>query len=499
MVVSFRIVKKSEIVFESDLPHSSSNIHPSGMLHAFRSAPLSLGEGGDNEKKGATKTPKEFKDDDGGKSKKSGDAKDGGGKWSGDSDDDDKDRRAGGGGNGEETAAASPELRIEIPSASAPASKREHHTYVWVANTLNIDAAFHKLASEGYDRQRDVVFIPYTSLDNWIGRYPHAAPGYVCEGDGDVVPYDDGSDDEAEEGGGAASQRKSKKKKKKWGEKPTPTEKAAIREEKARQRRYQKRANTNMLNDRTCIPDIERDELHIEIYNYLSWLHDRLSELDEGDGDGVPSHPALPPLAGEDNGGAQEEKQKNATRKRRCTAAGVDKSELKGVIDKLEKAFLVIPNVKAELAAAVAAEGVEQEKDDQDEEENKEEGEPKTKKAKKGKSRKKASAPPGTPSSQQKGPPFLEVALSKALTQLVEAGGGSEKMKRRSRKRAYVPSDNPNRKHSRTARDFDERFDLLAKYKSEHGNCLVPRSYPDKTVSYIISVTLCLEILSSPD
>ena len=31
------------------------------------------------------------------------------------------------------------------------------------------------------------------------------------------------------------------------------------------------------------IPDAERDELHLKIWNYLSWLQGRLVDLDEAD------------------------------------------------------------------------------------------------------------------------------------------------------------------------------------------------------------------------
>ena len=50
---------------------------------------------------------------------------------------------------------------------------------------------------------------------------------------------------------------------------------------KRKRRSYQERATKNILQDVSYIPDAERDELHVEIYKYLSWLHSKLADLSE--------------------------------------------------------------------------------------------------------------------------------------------------------------------------------------------------------------------------
>ena len=36
-----------------------------------------------------------------------------------------------------------------------------------------------------------------------------------------------------------------------------------------------------MLRDEAFLPDAERDELHVEIYKYLSWFHAKLDQLEK--------------------------------------------------------------------------------------------------------------------------------------------------------------------------------------------------------------------------
>ena len=90
----------------------------------------------------------------------------------------------------------------------------------------------------------------------------------------------------------------------------------------------------------------------------------------------------------------------------------------------------------------------------------------------------------------EEAPPFLEEALTSALSELVAEREASGKPKRRSRKRRRLGGEDggngkkksANRGHSRVPGDFDKMFDKLVEYKNEHGDCMVQKSYSDKKV-----------------
>ena len=93
---------------------------------------------------------------------------------------------------------------------------------------------------------------------------------------------------------------------------------------------------------------------------------------------------------------------------------------------------------------------------------------------------------------EEEAPPFLEEALTTALSELVAERGASGKPKRRSRKRRLGGEDgnggkkkSANRGHSRVPGDFDQMFNKLVEYKNEHGDCMVQKSYSDKKVSLL--------------
>jgi len=153
---------------------------------------------------------------------------------------------------------------------------------------------------------------------------------------------------------------------------------------KEKKKRYDRR--DSLLRSKLYIRDPERDELHIAIYNYLSWLHVKLSEVleiqladlieyerkkekqvatmaasscvdsdtNEDDDDDVDedSH------GGKRRNTGTEKKTKKASRLRRptlCTSKGVNLVELKGALDKLESVFAILPNIKREAEEEAAA------------------------------------------------------------------------------------------------------------------------------------------------
>ena len=56
-------------------------------------------------------------------------------------------------------------------------------------------------------------------------------------------------------------------------------EEAQPRNNRKRRRIRMRTACSNLLRDPSCLSDAERDELHVEIYEYLVWLRDRLEDV----------------------------------------------------------------------------------------------------------------------------------------------------------------------------------------------------------------------------
>jgi len=277
-----------------------------------------------------------------------------------------------------------------------------------------------------------------------------------------------------------------------------------------KKRKYKCRMPNNMVQDKSYLPDAERDELHIEIYNYLSWLHAKLVEVAkkaaesekiaellqvenkaavavsmsvDSTNDDSPSVdiPIEVKVEGEGEGDHEDKKQSATVKERPKKGNGVDVSELQCVLDKLESTFTIIPNVKLETAAEEMITLQQPPQGDQGQQVKIEAGEDQPLQQQQ---QLKLEPPQASAAAQASltttGAPFLEEALSKALSQLVAARELAGKPKRRSRKRKRQLSGNPNRAHSRAAGDFDEIFQRLVQYKEEHGNCSVPRSYEDQ-------------------
>ena len=377
--MEFRVVDSSSFTFTTDLPASSRNIHPSGVLHAFRTT--------------ATETS---------------------------------------------------------------ISHREEHTFAWISDTIYIDGALEHLEKFGFDRSHGIVFIPYSTQRNWIDRYPHAAPALECDEKGKLTvflnwrPYPNGlgAMNDQLNGAEAAVARAAAHKEDDEGiadddddndedDAPVAESSTAASASGKKKRKYKSRA-LNMLQDNSFLPDSERDELHVEIYNYLEWLHGRLAEIETK----TTAAAALATVADItqviDPAVLEEKKAESA--KSFTKMKGVDVEELKAVVEKLEAAFFIIPNIKGDAT-----------------EEEEDEGE----------------AP------AQKGAPFLEEALTKALNQLVMARELGGKGKRRSKMKKKQKVGNPRRSHDRAGHDFDLMFNRLEAYKEEYGDCLVSKNYKE--------------------
>jgi len=427
--MAFRVVEKSYFTFESDLPPQIRSLHPSGILHAFRSTSL-------------------------------------------------------------------PSSIVAQQPISNAQPQRSEHTFAWISSSLHIESAIQHLEQNGnFNRQQNIVFIPYSNKQNWINVYPHASPSMEVDGAGKVIvylnyrPYPNGlselpvSSSVGGVGGGSGLDVK-----------PSATKK-------------KRTSKKNILNNSSYLPDAERDELHIEIYNYMNWLHGKLAEIEskeEGAGVVLKAEEVDGKEGSADVGMKTEEDGKPSAKKR--NTSGVDIAELKNVVNKLEQAFAVIPNLKLEEeaavgsteAAAVSTNAAAVSVGDM----------PPPLPDVLGNTTTEAVATAAAASNEmvveeeeEEAPPFLEEALTTALSELVAEREASGKPKRRSRKRRRLGGDDggngkkksANRGHSRVPGDFDKMFDKLVEYKNEHGDCMVQKSYSDKKVrTFVFVMLLCL-------
>lgn len=166
-------------------------------------------------------------------------------------------------------------------SRSSP-NGREEHSFAWIVNYQTVDAALAHLERYGFTRDQ-VQFIPFSSKANWVTKYPHAFPYVDCDNGGNVSGFPHWSPQAqsvldippevvlaasqphtiaamnasavARGGGGdgwLAATPKSKKKGK---------------------------GNANRLAN-TLLNNNERQQLHNEIYKYISWLTNQVVDLE---------------------------------------------------------------------------------------------------------------------------------------------------------------------------------------------------------------------------
>jgi len=188
------------------------------------------------------------------------------------------------------------------------------------------------------------------------------------------------------------------------------------------------------VKDNSLLPNFERDELHIEIYNYLSWLHEKLAAIERENEEAEAVAKLKAGIPEEDESDNKSVRKSSYVKRKKTSIPGVDVSKLKSVVDTYENTFAVILNV-------------EKEKEPKDE---------------------------SQVQSGSKGAPFLEEALSDALEQVVDARelAGKPKRSRIWQRKSMFPVAE---KKTRIKTDFDEYFEKLVKYKEEHGDCLPSR------------------------
>eukprot|EP00581_Thalassiosira_minuscula_P027810 CAMPEP_0183752550 /NCGR_PEP_ID=MMETSP0739-20130205/2418_1 /TAXON_ID=385413 /ORGANISM="Thalassiosira miniscula, Strain CCMP1093" /LENGTH=367 /DNA_ID=CAMNT_0025988931 /DNA_START=144 /DNA_END=1243 /DNA_ORIENTATION=- len=327
----FKIVDKSSFTFATDLPASCKEMDQSGILHARRFTPFT---------------------------------------------------------NSTEDSNANDNAKKNIAQKSKIIN-REEHIFAWIANSLHIELAMSHLEQNGFDDEDSIVFIPYSNQRNWLDRYPHAEPALAVDETGKCIihthkrPYPNGLGRLDDNSSYYSKKRKNDCNDGNNGSVATAdscVDSSSIAMEV--EYRSRKRVRTNMLQDTSFLPDLERDELHIEIYNYLKWLHVKLSALEKkaveaeqqrqwekeaeelimDSSDAADLSDAKHSIDGGDDVVNDEEnegndsttthKNKHAKKKQPPApvllkqSTGVDLSELQCALDKLVPTFAVVHNLK---------------------------------------------------------------------------------------------------------------------------------------------------------
>ncbi|KAL9189369.1 hypothetical protein ACHAXT_009044 [Thalassiosira profunda] len=189
-------------------------------------------------------------------------------------------------------------------SPTALGVPREEHAFAWIARRDlpgHLDAVMGRMEGFGFT---EATFIPYSSRRAWAERYPVAFPHVHC-GEGGVptgCPYYGGG------GGGGDVRAALQMAAAVPGGVPVGVPDAAMTGAAGRGRKKKKISlGAHLAND-------ERDELHVEMHRYLTWLRSTLT--------------------GSSDAAAEGRK------------AGIDVAALDGALQGLEGAFRVVRNSK---------------------------------------------------------------------------------------------------------------------------------------------------------
>jgi len=178
-----------------------------------------------------------------------------------------------------------------ILHASKTSNNTEQHTFGWITNIHNPNTTnnvFDYLNKYGYNKTSSFKFIPYTSKLCWINKYPQCNINFDVDTNGVVVGNADWE----------VEQLNSQKKKS-----------MALSKKKKSSRKAQPK-----LLPSSILPNLQRSELHKEIYNYFNWLHNELQDMEKT----------------------------NHSGRRQVSNAGINVLSLKGIIGKMENAFKML-------------------------------------------------------------------------------------------------------------------------------------------------------------
>jgi len=351
-----------------------------------------------------------------------------------------------------------------------PKCDREEHVFAWIADTKHVGMAASHFENFGFIddavKSNSLFFLPYSSKRNWVDRYPHARPALECTREGEVVVL---SRSDASLGAPGAEDER------------MVMDASALTEEtdnnnndnnSSNQKRKRPRVRENMLKDATYLPDAERDELHIEIYKYLKWLHDKLEKIEKKAAEAAAAKWAKREAEREEEEEDMEASNTPTRRRRRRPGSGrpkmVNIQELSCALEKLQSAFLVIPQECID-----EGKGNEEQQQQENEDENNqitmEQSPPKKKRGRKSNAEKIA---------LKNDTPFLEEALGSSLYELVQARGTEDgEPIRRVRRKKVVDTSAIEEKRKEQLNSWDVMFDRLVAYKEEFGDCRVGRGY----------------------
>lgn len=142
-------------------------------------------------------------------------------------------------------------LSTDLTSAPSPdasgvlTASQPHRTFCWIQNSTHLIKAEKYLVSRGYSGD-SMVFIPYSSRENWGKRYRYIHFQWECDDRGEVM------------------------------EMTQPLKMAS-----STPRRSKAGRKAGIETTTTVLTNTERDILHIELYKYFSWLQGKLKEVEE--------------------------------------------------------------------------------------------------------------------------------------------------------------------------------------------------------------------------
>ena len=183
-----------------------------------------------------------------------------------------------------------------ILHASKTINNTEQHTFGWITNIHNLQTTHNVidyLNKYGY-KSSSFKFIPYSNKQSWINKYPQCNVTFDVDTNGNVVGNTDWEVEQLNDLNEKKNMLSSSKKKK------SP------------------RKSQPKLLPSSILPNKQRSELHLEIYNYFNWLHNELQDMEKT----------------------------NHSGRRQVTNAGINVLSLKGMIGKMENTFKVLQDVK---------------------------------------------------------------------------------------------------------------------------------------------------------
>eukprot|EP00970_Alexandrium_tamarense_P016677 scaffold7117_cov199-Alexandrium_tamarense.AAC.1 len=222
--------------------------------------------------------------------------------------------------------------KSDLPTPSPPttggilhATRTSHNTheqtFAYTPSPHHIPTLLSHLSCYGFsnnnnDDDDDIVFIPYSSKENWHKSYPHAVICVECDEGGNVSGYPFLHHN----AGG-------------WGDVPEEARAFIVNNsttvvgniggggrKRARTMTFRKKGKRgSKLFTSAALYDLEREELHKEIYRYFKWFKEQI---------------------GKDNGGGD-----TTDAGRSVTKAGINVNGLDSILDGLESTFKVVRQV----------------------------------------------------------------------------------------------------------------------------------------------------------